>query len=243
MFYCKVISDNEGETVINIPERLPSSSFTGSADDAINSLPESLLKQPLSPEMLALAANAAWKSAKPNQYDQTIPWTANDPITAADVQHWAAANPSQVPRVGDFISPASPFTGADSAAKNNLEQDRKSNQRPHLERKRREASQPTDDKEPHCSSEISDPEIDRPDLEDIPTAEIILAPLLNLMSDLKNFSLPEHSAMCPVASFTVFGQEYQLRTHCDLIEQNRLLIETAMALAWALTALFIVLRA
>lgn len=87
------------------------------------------------------------------------------------------------------------------------------------------------------------PDIDEPDLEDTPTAEMILRPLLNLMSDLRDFSVPSHLSICPTAAFSVLGREYHWNTHCGLIEQHRLLIESVMSLAWSITALCIVLKA
>lgn len=196
--------------------------------------------------MLATAANAMWQVAKLNQYDKFIPWSATDPITAEDAREWLVANPSLSPTVNDFIAPAVPcglrFNSTPGAglAKLNVAIPASEAHKNFLEQGHDRHSKP----DPKPELEFAEaPDIGAPDLEDIPTAEIILAPLLNLMSDLKNFSVPSHTAVCPIASFTALGKEYQLRAHCELIEQHRALIEAAMSLAWAITALFIVLRA
>jgi hypothetical protein len=88
-----------------------------------------------------------------------------------------------------------------------------------------------------------DPNTPAPTMEDTPTAEAILSPILNLMPDLKSFEVPAHAGECPKPSFSVFDHEYRWEAHCTLMDQNRALIEAAMMLVWALAALFIVLRA
>ncbi|MNW66789.1 hypothetical protein D3C74_452930 [compost metagenome] len=88
-----------------------------------------------------------------------------------------------------------------------------------------------------------DPNTPAPTMEDTPTAQAILSPILNLMPDLKNFAVPSHASECPKPSFSVFGHDYRWEVHCTLMDQNRALIEAAMLLVWSIAALFIVLRA
>jgi hypothetical protein len=186
----------------------------------IAALPQSELAKPLSDSMLAAAANAAWKSMQ-NIGSGALPWSASDPITPADVADWRATNPTLMPSLGDAIAPiapagassanvgAAPATGASAAP---------------------EATPGTGDK----VDLGADPNISAPTLEQTPTAAQILAPILNLMPDLKSFAVPSHSSSCPIGSFNALNRTYTLDSHCALIESNRSLIEAAMLLVWSI---------
>lgn len=194
-------------------------------EQAIADVPEEVAETQLSPDMLAAIANASWKAAQ-NQ-PNALPWPASDPITAQDVKDWLAENPSLAPTVGDFLSEASPTPD------NNVPFPLPGN-----------GTSPTPT--PGEGEKIDlgdDPNTPAPTMEDTPTAEAILSPILNLMPDLKGFEVPAHAGECPMPSFSVFNHEYRWEAHCTLMDQNRALIEAAMMLVWALAALFIVLRA
>lgn len=221
-FPCEISYDKE--TNLNIPDPLfivelvPDSSTT-TIHQGINNLSQEILMKPLSAEMLAAAANTIWFAAKPNSYNQIIPWNPSDAITAEDAKRWLMANPNNAPLLSDFIAPA---TLSASAAQSNPSDSPKITPQPKSaiepETNRQNERKPTPDLVFSPA-----PDIDAPDLEAIPTANMILAPLLNLMSDLKNFSVPSHPSVCPTASFSVLGREYHWNTHCGLIEQHRLL--------------------
>lgn len=239
-------SSKPNNRIHSVSINIPSPTVTSNpVDVAIDDIPEELLDKKLSPGMLAVATNAVWRAAAAGGHSGGISWSADDPVTEQDVQEWLDTYPEEAPTVGDFIAPvASPAAAAFSLTANN------SNPLPSTSTARATetainsdtavAQNPEPNPDPQPDPE---PDVGEPELENIPTAEMILAPLLNLMSDLKNFSVPSHVTVCPVSSFTALGKEYQLRTHCDLIEQHRVVIESAMALAWAITALFIVLKA
>lgn len=193
--------------------------------DAIADVPESVAEAQLSPEMLAAIANASWKAAQTQS--NALPWPATDPVTAQDVKDWLAQNPTKAPTVGDFLSAASPST--DNKVPFPLPDT---------------ATNPTPT--PGEGTEVDlgdDPNTPAPTMEDTPTAQAILSPILNLMPDLKNFAVPSHASECPKPSFSVFGHDYRWEVHCTLMDQNRALIEAAMLLVWSIAALFIVLRA
>lgn len=203
-------------------------SVTGTPAAAIQALPQTELAKPLSNEMLAAAANAAWKAQSSSAGG--LPWSASDPITPADVAEWKAANPSAVPNVGDFISPAAPG-GANTVP---------------IGTPQSPAVQPGPNPTPGSGQQVDfgpNPNTPPPGLEAIPTAQQILGPLLNLMPDLKNFAVPSHSAECPKPSFQTFGKTYSFESQCPLIESNRAIIEAAMMLVFSIVATFIVLRA
>ncbi|WP_150118999.1 hypothetical protein [Massilia sp. NR 4-1] len=206
----------------------PANVTNATVADAIANVPSAELAKPLSNEMLALAANAAWKSMSANT-PNSLPWSASDPITPADVAAWKAANPSSVPTVGDAIGPvASPGSNAVPIAQPGS------------------SPAPGPAPTPGTGAPVDlgpNPNTPPPSLAAIPTAHQILAPLLNLMPGLKSFTVPTHSASCPKPSFVALEKTYTIESHCTLVENNRALIEAAAMLCWALISVFIILRA
>lgn len=194
-------------------------------DEAIEAVPEPATADQLSPEMLAAIANATWKAAQsePN----AVPWPATDPITAQDVRDWLAQNPQARPTVGDLFSPVAP-PGADYVPMPMPD------------------AMPGPSPTPGQGDPVDlgdDPNTPPPTMEPTPTAQMILEPIFNLMPDLRDFDVPAHAGSCPTPNFSVLGNDYVWDTHCDLMEQNRHLIELAMLLVWSISAVFIVLRA
>lgn len=200
------------------------------ASTAAAKIPVAELAKPMSNEMLAAAANAAWRAAATNAGG--LPWSASDPITPADVAEWRAQNPSLAPTVGDMTAPVSnggsvsvgpaatpggsttPVTGPVTTPGSGAQIDLGPN-----------------------------PNTAAPTMEATPTAAQILEPILKLMPDLKNFSVPGHTSACPKPSFSAFSKTYLIASHCDLIESSRSIIEAAMLLMWTISSVFIVLRA
>lgn len=200
------------------------------ASTAATKIPVAELAKPMSNEMLAAAANAAWKAAATNEGG--LPWSASDPITPADVAEWRAQNPSAVPTVGDMTAP---ITNGSSVAVG-------------------PAATPGGSSNPSTGPVTTpgngaqvdlgpNPNTPAPTMEATPTAAQILAPILKLMPDLKNFAVPAHTSGCPKPSFSAFNKTYVIASHCDLIESSRSIIEAAMLLMWTISSVFIVLRA
>jgi hypothetical protein len=212
------MTSTPGAEVSNVPPSL-----------AAENIPPAEISKPVSNEMLAAAANAAWRASASTG---GIPWTALDPITPQDVADWAVANPSAVPTVGDLTAPvtngSSVGVGSGSLP----------------------SSSPNPSTGPVATPGAGvqvdlgpNPNTPAPTLDATPTAQQILGPLLNLMPDLRNFTVPAHSATCPKPSFVAFDRTYTVQSHCDLIENLRAVIEAAMLLVWSIAAVFIVLRA
>jgi len=195
----------------------------------VDALPQAELAKPLSDSMLAAAANASWKAMQ-NSGSSALPWAASDPITPADVAAWRSDNPTMVPTVGDAIAPIAP-AGATSANVGSA---------PVTGATAAPAATPGTGQQVNLGS---DPNIGAPTLEQTPTAAQILAPILNLMPDLKSFTVPSHSSSCPTATFSAFNRSYTVDSHCSLIESNRTLIEAAMLLLWSIASVLVVLRA
>lgn len=201
-----------------------------SVKEAVEKISSEEASKPLSNEMLAAAANAAWKAMAVNTGG--LPWSSSDPITPADVADWVEANPGLRPSVADALAPVS----SGSAVVINPNQIVNPGSNP--------GSGPV--ATPGTGVEVDlgpNPNIAAPILEPTPTAQQIIGPILNLMPDLKSFVVPSHSAICPRPNFTVFDRTYTIESHCGLIDGMRSVIDAAMLLVWTIGAMFIILRA
>ncbi|ENS1319570.1 hypothetical protein ACI8BE_002320 [Proteus mirabilis] len=92
-----------------------------------------------------------------------------------------------------------------------------------------------DPNKPDIDKEV-DADIKYPDLE-MPTAEQILNPYKSFFPELQNFKLTPRNAECPVWIVPFLGKDYQIDSHCPLIEQNRGVFESVFSLVWAFIAL------
>lgn len=197
---------------------------------AATNIPATELAKPMSNEILAAAANAAWKASATNTGG--LPWSASDPITPADVAEWRAANPTAVPTVGDMTSPVSNGNAVVVGPSATVGGSTNPSTGPVAT--------------PGTGTQVDlgpNPNTPAPGLEATPTAHQILSPVLNLMPDLKTFVVPAHAGSCPRPSFAAFDKTYTFESHCGLIESNRSILEAAMLLVWSIAAIFIVLRA
>jgi hypothetical protein len=61
--------------------------------------------------------------------------------------------------------------------------------------------------------------------------------------NLKGWRLPPHASVCPKPQMTLFGNNYTLSSHCDLLNQYGSPLHQAMVTVFTVLALFIVLRA
>lgn len=195
-------------------------------------------QKPLNPAIIAKLANQAWEKAASMPGYDGVPYQISKPITATDVETWTKANPNYAPTVGDFLTP-NPVTTDNpypwALPDNPTEAVTTPATTPNTGTTN-PSTQPQENLGP-------DPNIGAPTLEQTPTAQMILDPVLNLMPSLKNFSPSVSSGICPRPSFTIFAKAYVLESHCTLFEENRSVISAAMILAFSIMALFIVLSA
>ncbi|HTH58990.1 MAG TPA: hypothetical protein VL689_02405 [Paraburkholderia sp.] len=212
-------------------------------------LSSAALKQPLDPMTLAQLANQTWQQAANQPGYQGLPYSVTQPISYSDVQPWTQANPSSVPDMGDLFTPASDPGTSTVSIDPAVQPGQSSGTNP--------ASGTTatgndvnvvNTPNVNVVNKVSvdlgaDPGVSSPSLEATPTISMILTPLLNLLPDLKHWSMPSHSAVCPEPSFSVLGRSFRLAAQCDLAESNRTAIYTAFAAMFTLAALFVVLRA
>ncbi|MGJ7552105.1 hypothetical protein [Pseudomonas alloputida] len=203
------------------------------AEIAAASIPADTLNSPVNPQIVADAANKYWQEAASQAGYQGLPYSYTDPVTSADVQAWQQANPSSYPTVADAVaSPINPSTGSVPVSTPG----QVTNPTPGI---------PT---APEGSPPLDlgiDPGIGSPNLEDTPTGAQVLAPITNLMPDLKNFQVPAHQGECPKPEFdiAVLHTRVRMDAQCTLFEEVRGPLYNGSLVAWIIAALFIVLSA
>lgn len=201
---------------------------------AIDQLSDGEKAKALNPALVAGIANQAWEKAAQAPGYQGLPYSYNDPITAADAAAWQSANPGSWPSVGDFVTPFP--NGSTGTSPSNP---------PFTLPKPGEAVNPVN---PGTGSQVNlgtDPGIGAPTLEPTPTGAQILAPITGLMPDLKNFQVPSHQGECPKPEFdiAVLHTHVRMDAQCTLFEGVRGQLYNGSLVGWIIAALFIVLSA
>ncbi|MCD4500158.1 hypothetical protein [Chromobacterium vaccinii] len=250
---CPVLSYSVGGkcTSLGITPTSTSSSADGvkSLSDAVGGLPDSEKSKPINPALLAALANQLWKQAAQQPSYDGIPYSNIQPISAADAQAWQQANASYYPTVGDMTAPmpsggsgttsgspwaplppdstgtqVSPGTGTGTVTPGGSTGTNPGANQPQL-------------------NLGPDPGIGAPSLEPTPTAQMILAPLLNLLPDFKRFTTPQHQAVCPKPEFNLFGKAIVMDSHCAIAEGQRQALYLIMTAVWGAVAILIILSA
>ncbi|EEG06922.1 hypothetical protein [Pseudogulbenkiania ferrooxidans] len=251
---CPVLSYSVGGkcTSLGITPTSTSSSADGvkSLSDAVSGLPDSEKSKPINPVLLAALANQLWKQAAQQPGYDGIPYSNIQPISAADAQAWQQANASYYPTVGDMTAPmpsagsgatggsspwaplppdstgtpVSPDTGTGTVTPGGSTGTNPGADQPQL-------------------NLGTDPGIGAPSLETTPTAQMILAPLLNLLPDFKRFTTPQHLAVCPKPEFNLFGKVIVMDSQCTIAEGQRQALYLIMTVVWGVVAVLIILSA
>jgi hypothetical protein len=210
---------------------------------AIGAIPASELGKPLNPAIIAGLANSAWQRAASQAGYDGIPYPVSNPITAAQVQDWYNANPAIAPRIGDFTAP-NPVTATATV--------------PWALPSNPTATAPTTTAtaatvanvgtiNPAAANPITnlgvDPVTPAPTLESTPTAQMILAPILSMLPNLRTFNVASHTATCPKPTVSLVGKTITMDAHCTVIDSIKPTLQTAMLFVWSAIALFIILAA
>lgn len=208
--------------------------------DAVAALSAAEKTKPVNPALIATLADNAWKNAASQPGYNGLPYQATDPITTAEAQAWRDANPANWPTIGDVVAPQPAPAGGNASTPFTL---------PNF-------SQPVSSVDTNTGSNTGtnpstqpqinlgiDPGIGAPGLETIPSAQAILAPIINVMPSLKSFVVPNHNSTCPKPSAAIFGKQVILEAHCELAESARPTLYAVMGFVWLILAMFIVLRA
>ena len=193
----------------------------------------------LNPAIVAGLANSAWQRAASQPGYDGLPYPQSNPITSTEVSNWTNANPQYTPMVRDFVSP-NPTTTASpqpwALPSNPTATTTSPATTPNANTTNPASANPLQNLGP-------DPATGAPQLEPTPTAQQILQPILSLLPNLRNFSATSHAGACPKPSFSVVGKSITMDAHCTLIDNNKAVMQAAMAFAWAAIALFIILSA
>lgn len=186
--------------------------------DAVDHISPGDLSAPIDPAAIAALVNALWKAAAALPGYAGVPYEQSFPILPADV-----AIPS-IPPNSDIITTPFDATGVVPIPI--------------------PVDVPVDPTAPPATLDLGpDPGIPSPELEETPTAAMILAPILGLMPELRGYVVPSHTGVCPQPSAEIFGKTLVMTAHCELIDSIRPTIYPLMAALWSLIGVIIILRA
>lgn len=239
-------SSNEGQR-LRFYKPVASKQNYGMLDLAAAGIDAAQKAAKLSPEALASVVDKAWQLAASQPNYQGLPYGVTQPVTPAEVASWQTENPALAPTLGDMLVPAvapgvtmipisptvviSPNPGTNPNPDNT-------------------------DPAPVGITNVnvvntptvrvdfgSDPGVATPSLESTPTAQSILAPLLNLMPSLRSFVVPSHSSVCPRPSFSIFERQIVMSAHCAMLDDNKPTLYAVMAFVWLMLGTAIILKA
>ncbi|ELE3265762.1 hypothetical protein RLQ96_000816 [Salmonella enterica subsp. enterica serovar Muenchen] len=87
------------------------------------------------------------------------------------------------------------------------------------------------------------PDIKPPELDEPPTGEQILKPVIELMPFVKDVNIATKDVQCPIWSFELWDKKYSVDSHCTLLEKIRPLLKAVFLLIWGVISLRIILTA
>lgn len=207
---------------------------------AVNHIPATDMAKPLNPAIVAATANQLWQQAAAQPGYEGVPYPAANPITATEAAAYQQANPQTWPTVANFVEPR-PATVA-----NNVALPMSTTATTPVPTTFTTGSNPATAQPSTAAEQVNlgrDPNTPLPTLENIPTAQQILNPILALVPSLKSFNANTPSGVCPQPSIHLFNQTQTFTAHCTIFENNKATMQAAMAFAWALVAVLIILSA
>ena len=239
-----------------------------SLERAYIGMPKDIQGAPVASETLAKVVDTAWRRAASRPEYEGVPYSVTRPITSAEVDSWAKANPELVPRVEDLFRPAGrpgertvviqevikprveTHTGQDTKVEpktdpaTETQTDTRTPTETQLIKDVNVINRPTVDVGNPVKVDLGvAPVVQPPRIEAPPTASTILKPILSLFPDIKKWTVPKHAAECPRPTFELFGQRIRMDAMCDIAEKHRRTITTVMFAVFVLIALTIVLAA
>lgn len=237
-------------------------------DEYLKSLDETTLESELPAQLIADAVNKIYKDATSAEGYEGLPYDETKRLTANDVKQLAPSMPS----VGDAretivdtssSSGVRPGTGLkpDTSTGNLTETPRNpdtgdvkdpiKNTSPNVDAGKVEGTGNSTgtikdgniDVDVNVNLDLGQyPEAAEPQLEPV-EASAILQPIFDLFPALQNYSVPDHESECYRPTFELWGKEYVIESHCDLLEQHRDLLKSVCSVLWAIAALFVFLKA
>jgi hypothetical protein len=213
-----------------------------SPQTAAQSLSTSDEAEVLNPVVAAGATNALWQRAAEQDGYDGIPYPVGNPVTPSMAGTAESDLGSSAPTVGGFASsPAGVGASSSGSGTGSV-----SSPIPTTGTTPQTGASTPAATTPGSGAQVNlgpDPGIGAPGLETVPTAAQILAPVLGLLSDLREWVVPTHESICPEPSFVLWGQTYTISAQCDLLNQYGTQITVACEVAFAVAAVLIVLTA
>ncbi|WP_100066469.1 hypothetical protein [Actinobacillus minor] len=189
-----------------------------------------LYTQPLTATQLAQLFNALMMSAASQADYEGIPFSPTNPITAQEVQASLQELGLSQPTFQDLFTKAG--TGDQITFEYTTNTSPVVNPSPSTNPNTRPNEGGRFDEDADLS------ELEYPELE-TPTAREILEPFNQFFPKLKNFKLTSHSAQCPKWQIDIpfLNFNYELKEHCELIEEQKNLIKVIFTILWGFIAL------
>lgn len=217
----------------NDPSPAPYGDVVNGWAGASDGVPYPDLGKPVNPTIIAGIANGLWDHVSSQPGYQGAPYVPGAGVSSGDASAGMSQS-GQVPTVNDLVRPIDPSLPGSfevpgvTVPPGTID--------PPYPGDGTGTTPPPVDLGP-------DPGIGAPELDGIPTAQMIVDPLKGLFPSLQNFQVSLPAGECPTASFEVFGETYVMASHCDLIEEQEGNIRAAILAAFAVLSLLIVLRA
>lgn len=215
---------------------MPAGSTQVSLTQAIAQLTDAQKQTAVSYEAMALMINEMWKKAAAQPDYAGVPYSVTNPVTAAQVQAWAQANPSAYPSVDQLTAPVTNSPTGFQPSTTTVAGTPLS-----------PASSPTG---PTATTTGTTPPLNLgPDPNvtfnppDTPTADSIFKPFTDITDPFVNFQFNAPAGVCPKPAFQIFGESLSMTQHCDILESLRGLIQTVMSAVFLIGAFVIVFTA
>lgn len=228
-----------------------SQTVKGTISDIVAGMDSTELAKPADPTTVAFVANSLWQRAASQSGYQGLPYSASDPVTAADAAAVQSADPSSWPKNSDLVAPVAQSAGqtvpigdtstvTDPGTSTGIGTNVNVVNNPGVN--------VLNTPNVHIDGAVdvnvgSAPSVLDPSLESTPTAQQIIGPITSLMSGLRTFVVPSHSSECPMPTFDLFGNSIVMDTQCKVLEPVRPTLYAVMAFVWVVVGTFIVLRA
>lgn len=207
-----------------------------SLNDAINQLTAAQKQTAVSYDAMALMINQMWQKAAAQPGYDGVPYSVTNPVTAAQVQQWAEANPSSYPNVGQLTAPVSPVPSGFAPSTT------QSTTTPVAPATNSTSSTATNASTQPVINLGADPNITF-DPPTTPTADSIFQPFTDIAAPFVNFQFNAPAGVCPKPTFEVFGASLSMTQHCDIFEGLRSTIQTVMSAVFLVAAFVIVFTA
>ena len=186
---------------------------------------DELKQTPLDNAQVAAIFNKMLSEAAQQPGYSGIPITSSNPVTSTEVSN---ALGSSTLTQSELVKPYTELPQATSVSDANTAPD--------------VVATPGTETGTSTEIDMTNPGIEQPTLEEPPTGEEILSPILTMFDDF-DLTLNLRSVECPIYSFAAFGKTYVMDSQCELIDQYKSVIASIFLCIWGFLAFRIVMEA